>query len=61
MDKFKVGDLVSLKSGGPTMTILYETITANDYACAWFQGKDNKREKETYPFGALKRVEEERE
>ena len=38
--KFKTGDLVELKSGGPKMTI--QGLTAFDatlYECQWFGGK----------------------
>ncbi|KAA0238970.1 MAG: DUF2158 domain-containing protein [Armatimonadetes bacterium] len=35
--KFKVGDLVQLLSGGPTMVV--ESIYTNSCACQWFSGK----------------------
>lgn len=48
MAKFKAGDLVELKSGGPVMTIeKVNTSFSSDevsYACSWFAGaKDNKK------------------
>ena len=35
MRKFNVGDVVRLKSGGPTMTVQGETTT-NKIICKWF-------------------------
>jgi uncharacterized protein YodC (DUF2158 family) len=36
-EKFKVGDLVQLKSGGPIMTV--ETVYSTDsVGCHWFAG-----------------------
>lgn len=43
--KFKVGDIVKLKSGGPAMTVKREHEEASSkqpdgtYACQWFAGK----------------------
>ena len=45
MTKYKVGDVVQLKSGGPLMTISSLPNLAmekTDYGCTWFNGK--KRE-----------------
>jgi uncharacterized protein YodC (DUF2158 family) len=42
MAKFKVGDLVVLKSGGPPMTVqqVNSTMTpAHEIQCQWFSGK----------------------
>lgn len=45
--KFKPGDVVQLKSGGPAMTI--SEITTNydgnlsGYRCEWFKGASNER------------------
>ena len=36
-DKFKTGDLVRLKSGGPPMTIS-ESGIMGDWHCTWFRG-----------------------
>ena len=36
-DKFKPGDLVCLKSGGPTMTIQYCSTSTKMYICYWFE------------------------
>jgi uncharacterized protein YodC (DUF2158 family) len=39
MPKFKCGDAVRLKSGGPRMTISGEnTVTPGQYFCKWFSG-----------------------
>jgi uncharacterized protein YodC (DUF2158 family) len=37
--KFKTGDRVVLKSGGPVMTVLkYEPLDGDEVICQWFQG-----------------------
>lgn len=46
MTKYKVGDVVQLKSGGPVMTIssLPNLDLGNtDYGCTWFNGKKLER------------------
>jgi len=53
--EFKIGDLVKLKSGGPTMTV--EDIGPNfaeetTVYCAWFDGK-NMPQKANFPPAAL--------
>jgi uncharacterized protein YodC (DUF2158 family) len=55
-DEIKAGDVVQLKSGGPTMTVSwvsdeYGTLTAG---CTWFV-KD-KKEFERFPVTSLQRV-----
>ena len=66
MAKFKVGDVVQLKSGGPDMTVMavYESgvqymACSNKYGdseafynCAWFL--DNKHSEIVYPEDTLK-------
>lgn len=46
--KFKSGDLVRLKSGGPTMTVVkYDKFGHDDgqsYKCRWFDGKNQLAE-----------------
>lgn len=40
--KFKIGDLVRLKSGGPKMTVTSEPkpeLAPNDVHCKWFAGE----------------------
>ncbi len=38
--KFKIGDIVKLKSGGPDMTVRSDShIGTVDYLCQWFAGK----------------------
>jgi uncharacterized protein YodC (DUF2158 family) len=55
MPKFKCGDAVRLKSGGPKMTISAEnTVTRGQYFCKWFSrtklnvDRFNEDELETY-------------
>jgi uncharacterized protein YodC (DUF2158 family) len=38
-DRFKVGDQVQLKSGGPVMTVEMK-INDRSYRCQWFAGKN---------------------
>jgi uncharacterized protein YodC (DUF2158 family) len=41
--RFKVGDLVRLKSGGPPMTVSDVLIPAErGYSCTWFVGRHLK-------------------
>ena len=49
-DAFKSGDLVKLKSGGPTMTVL-EKLDNDLYRCMWFVAGDCR--KENFPPEAL--------
>lgn len=42
LNTFNIGDLVQLKSGGPTMTVYGEEELTGDAICKWF---DNKQEK----------------
>lgn len=54
----KIGDVVTLKSGGPKMTIedLNEYSTGYKASCSWFNG--SKRENELFAPEALKLAEE---
>ncbi|MFC7051458.1 YodC family protein [Hansschlegelia quercus] len=36
--KFKVGDTVQLKSGGPSMTVSSGKNNNDQYHCTWFKG-----------------------
>ena len=41
MAEFKTGDLVQLKSGGPTMTVKSapdDSTYSDEYHCVWFAG-----------------------
>jgi uncharacterized protein YodC (DUF2158 family) len=54
-DKFKVGDIVQLKSGGPEMTVNQGPVSYRDaYHCQWFAGK--KLESGDFPENSLKPV-----
>lgn len=51
MAKFKEGDIVQLKSGGPTMTVCSVEYDDCHYKCKWFSGK--KLEDGIFPDEAL--------
>lgn len=40
MNELKLGDVVELKAGGPSMTV-YQ-INGNDVGCKWFDGNELK-------------------
>ena len=43
--KFKIGDVVGLKSGGPPMTVANYHSTENEIVfCKWFAGKNLEEE-----------------
>lgn len=50
--EFKVGDKVTLKSGGPIMTVKGWMNINETYGVVWFDGKDTKRD--SFPAAALK-------
>ena len=53
--KFKVGDIVKLKSGGPEMTVQkIPERSSHSYRCQWFAGK--KLEAGVFPEGSLEIV-----
>lgn len=59
---FKTGELVVLKSGGPTMTVMDERVSPitreiTEYYCQWFAGK--KLEQGAFPPDSLKLAPEE--
>jgi uncharacterized protein YodC (DUF2158 family) len=55
--KFRKGDIVQLKSGGPTMTIKQMPDGLGDeYICQWFGGK--KLEQGYFPPESLKKATE---
>lgn len=45
-EKFKAGDLVQLKSGGPTMTLRRFTSVRENWICDWFDTKGEPQMKE---------------
>jgi uncharacterized protein YodC (DUF2158 family) len=55
MDRFKVGDIVQLKSGGPKMTVTSIGNGSDMVECTWF-GDDNKPQYDTFPATALLKV-----
>lgn len=60
--KFKVGDIVKLKSGGPEMTVKeavtnMKGIETGSYRCQWFAGK--KLDNGVFPYESLEAVTEE--
>ena len=53
--KYKIGDVVQLKSGGPSMTI-YETAPSGKHVnCQWFAGA--KLERGHFPLETLQEPE----
>ena len=42
MEGFDIGDVVTLKSGGPPMTIEVDK-EGDEYVCVWFEGSETKR------------------
>lgn len=46
MNRFKVGDMVVLKSGGPKMTIqeIGEISNTEKATCFWFEGNNLKKD-----------------
>jgi len=54
--KFKIGDIVQLKSGGPKMTVTNVTRGEGVHT-AWFAG--SKRESGYFPFDAINFFKEE--
>jgi uncharacterized protein YodC (DUF2158 family) len=56
-EKFKIGDIVELKSGGPKMTVKGPNTFGerdDEYSCQWFGGK--KLEYGVFPADSLKRA-----
>jgi uncharacterized protein YodC (DUF2158 family) len=39
MPEFKEGDVVQLKSGGPTMTIIVLDNSSGEATCSWLEGR----------------------
>lgn len=50
-EKFKPGDIVMLKSGGPKMTVREYDEESNTFFCEWF--KDGELKKEEFIPGSL--------
>ena len=62
--KFKVGDIVKLKSGGPDMTVKkvttdYRNEETDSFDCQWFAGK--KLDVGAFPLESLVLITEEKE
>lgn len=49
-DDLKVGDVVTLKSGGPKMTV--SDKEGDDFFCIWFDGDQKKRD--VFPKDTIK-------
>lgn len=61
MMRFKVGDTVQLKSGGPVMIVVGEGRDGNGtprVSCTWFDTNDNEKNG-SYPEDALQTYSEE--
>lgn len=52
--KFVVGDIVKLKSGGPEMTVRLYNERYNKCTCQWFAGK--KLEQGEFPEDSLEKI-----
>ncbi len=55
-DRFEVGDIVKLKSGGPEMTVNeaiadFQDVETGKYRCQWFAGK--KLDNGVFPYESL--------
>ncbi|MDN8559321.1 YodC family protein [Citrobacter werkmanii] len=50
-DKFKGGEVVQLKSGGPVMTVSHYSASSETYVCQWFDKNDLKASK--FPENSL--------
>lgn len=53
-ESFKAGDVVRLKSGGPSMTVVHTNVVGlpNGAACTWFDDK-NQVQKASFTQDAL--------
>jgi uncharacterized protein YodC (DUF2158 family) len=51
MNKYKEGDIVQLKSGGPKMTVSDLSMDKSHYTCKWFSG--SRLEDGHFPEDAL--------
>lgn len=40
--QWKVGDVVRLKSGGPSMTVEYLDLETQSVGCVWFHDQEKK-------------------
>jgi uncharacterized protein YodC (DUF2158 family) len=41
VDQFKVGDIVQLRSGGPSMTVVNPRVFEGNVRCFWFVGAEH--------------------
>ncbi|EKN3948530.1 YodC family protein [Yersinia enterocolitica] len=62
MSKYKVGDKVKLRSGGPVMTVhqisvVHPAIYRGNHRCQWFAGK--KLEEGYFPDDSLEEIRDE--
>ena len=53
--EYQIGDLVQLKSGGPTMTVTSVASSRRDVGCKWFSG--SKLAEGFFPIAALQHPE----
>ena len=55
-DSFSKGDVVRLRSGGPTMTVMDKVFGMDHYVCQWFVGE--ALHYGTFPTASLERTDE---
>ena len=51
---FEVGDVVTLRSGGPWMTVAQ--LNGSEIGCVWFDGSGESLRREYFPAECLKKV-----
>lgn len=56
-DTIQIGDVVQLKSGGPTMTVSYESDDRDSVGCTWFTTDNMERHYADFNPATLKRWE----
>lgn len=53
MIKFKVGEVVKMKSGGPDMVVVDETRNGLNLICKWWDSAGECYQQDTFPHESL--------